>query len=67
MKLLSVFFVCVTAVGLTSCGLFRTATQIPLRALQTVTRTAGFGLEHSESEVDAVEVKFEEIGEELPR
>ncbi len=63
MKVFIFSFICVGAMCLTSCGLLRTATQVPLRALQTVTRTAGFGLESSESEQKGEEVKFEQVQE----
>ncbi len=34
--------------GLSSCGLVRSATQLPIRTLQSVGRAVGLGLEHSE-------------------
>ncbi len=50
MKMLFLPLICVGALGLTSCGLLRTVTQVPARALQSVGRAAGFGLEYSEVE-----------------
>ncbi|MFT6238573.1 MAG: GAF domain-containing protein [Akkermansiaceae bacterium] len=62
MKLLFLPLLCVGALGLTSCGLFRTVTQVPLRTLQSVTRGIGIGIEQSEvkgEEKGVPQVKFE--------
>jgi len=37
-----------TALCLSSCGLFQSAVQLPIRTLQSVGRGVGVGLEHSE-------------------
>ncbi len=62
MKLLFLPLVCVGAMSLTSCGLVRTATQLPGSLLQTVGRTVGFGIEGSEvtEGEKAPQVQFEQ-------
>jgi len=50
MKLLSLPLALVGALGLSSCGLVRSATQLPIRTLQSVGRAVGLGLKQSEVE-----------------
>ena len=48
MKLLLLPAILFGVLCLTSCGLLRTATQIPIRTLQCLGRSVGFGIEQSE-------------------
>ena len=59
------------ALGLSSCGLVRSATQIPVRTLQSVGRAVGLGLEQSDVEGEEtsrskVDFKVKEGDSELP-
>jgi hypothetical protein len=59
MKTLSLPFIFVGALCLSSCGLLKSATQLPLRTLQSLGRSTGMGLEQSETKGKEPEVKFE--------
>lgn len=59
-KFLKIALLAISALSLTSCGLLRTATQLPGRTLQSVARTIGLGLEVSE------EVEVEQKAEKAP-
>ncbi|MFL2658488.1 MAG: hypothetical protein ACJ0HK_06975 [Akkermansiaceae bacterium] len=48
MKLLLFPSLVICALALSSCGLLRSATQMPIRTLQGVGRAVGVGLEQSE-------------------
>ena len=48
MKLLLLPAILLGVLCLTSCGLLRTATQVPLRTLQSVGRGIGLGIEKTE-------------------
>ena len=48
MKLLLLPAILFGVLCLTSCGLLRIATQIPIRTLQSLGRSVGFGIEQSE-------------------
>jgi len=48
MKFFFLPVISIAALSLTSCGLLRTATQVPLRTLQSASRTIGVGSEISE-------------------
>ena len=54
--------ICVGVLSLTSCGLLRTATSVPLGLLQAVTRSVGVGLEETEVQTpiqNEPQIKFE--------
>lgn len=62
MKMLSVPVILLGALCLTSCGLLRTATQVPLRTLQSLGRGVGLGIEQTEVKEQAdkePEIRFE--------
>ena len=62
MKVFLLPLICVGVLGLTSCGLLRTATQVPLGLLQAVSRSVGVGLEEVEVKTpmhNEPQVKFE--------
>lgn len=62
MKLLLLPLVLLGPLGLSSCGLAKSATQLPIRTLQSVGRAVGLGLEQSDvegEESSRSEVKFE--------
>jgi hypothetical protein len=48
MKVACLLLLIAGLMGLSSCGLVRSATQLPVRTLQSVGRAVGLGLEHSE-------------------
>ena len=48
MKAVGWCLVLASLMSLTSCGLLRSAVQLPVRTLGTIGRTVGLGLEHSE-------------------
>ena len=59
MKLISFPLIFVGCLAVSSCGLLNTATQLPLRTLQSLGRATGVGLEQTEIKGDQPEVKFE--------
>jgi hypothetical protein len=68
MKMLFLPILSVCVLSLTSCALVRAVTQVPFRALQSVTRAVGVGIEQSEVEAktqgpakDGVKVEFERV------
>lgn len=48
MKAARILLLMTGLMGLSSCGLLRSATQLPIRTLQSAGRAVGLGLEHSE-------------------
>ncbi|MEN8773520.1 MAG: hypothetical protein ABF379_12865 [Akkermansiaceae bacterium] len=48
MKLLLLPTLLIAALAMSSCGLARSATQLPVRTLQSVGRAVGMGLEQTE-------------------
>jgi hypothetical protein len=66
MKLLLLPTLLIGALALSSCGLLRSATQVPIRTLQGVGRAVGLGLEQTEvqgEKQEAAPTKWETTGE----
>ncbi len=64
MKLLLLPLLLIGSLVLSSCGLVRSATQLPIRTLQSVGRAVGLGLEQTEvqgEEEAAKPIKWESV------